>query len=201
MKNIQNTEQKAESLAISRVTVSIFLMLTLALTVYACTSGLPAQSDPLPSPVDEQTPVAAPASDNTALSPSDTAAAEPKPGDNTTLLPQGETKTFEFADLSFRVTNVVSEATRTGTDDMGDQVECPVYLLSTGAELTVIDAAMTDGSLTESGVSHPNWYVYLESGDKIPLTDDMEPLELNEDMTGVINGESSAYVLIFGFAD
>lgn len=120
---------------------------------------------------------------------------------------QGETLTFEYntyfteerAPFSVEITNVLKVETLTGNDDAGNPREYANYVLAPGAQLAVINADMNDGSLTEGGQPHANWSVYKNPGDRIQITIDMEPLEITEDMEGIISNEGYSFILTFEF--
>ena len=149
-----------------------------------------------------------------------TACAKPDPGPSlnetttttlgaTTASPQlqGETKRFQYENLILEITNVASTAMKTTTDDGTEPREYPVYTLYPGAQLIVVNADMTDGSLTESGLPRAHWYVYSDLPDKnsgegdtyIPITDNMPPLTITPDMKSVFTGGGS--VLAFAMYD
>lgn len=120
---------------------------------------------------------------------------------NTPAQTQGETKVFSFNAFSVEITNVSDERKESvaSSDDPLMSFEYVVYECYPGAEITVKNAAMTDSSLTESGQPNPNWHIYLNSGDRIPITEDMKPLKLTEDMEGI--GTEGVIVLAFEFQD
>jgi len=111
---------------------------------------------------------------------------------------QGETKTFHYKNLSLKITNVASEGHKTAVDDEGAPPrEYQSYTLYPGAQLTVIHADMNDGTYFEDGLPHANWHISAENGGRyIPITDDMQPLLITSDMSGVIDSDGGG---ILGF--
>lgn len=138
------------------------------------------------------------APDTASETPSPTEAPTP---DNAAQEQSGETVTFEWEGLKLEVSNVNSQRMESVEfpDDPFMYYEYAVYEINPGAQITVISAGMTDGSLTESGEPRPNWYIYLDSGDRIAIADDMETLEITSDVSGIISGEASVFVLAFEF--
>jgi hypothetical protein len=122
---------------------------------------------------------------------------------STDIQPQtGETKRFEFGEqadhmLILEVTNVASQ--KTGTANDGEIMwEYEIYELYPGATLTVINADMIEGNLTEDGQPHAEWHITDGTGNyenNTPITNDMEPIALTKDMRGIA-GEG-VYVLGF----
>lgn len=118
--------------------------------------------------------------------------------------PIGETELFEYSvnfiderlPFSVELTNVISAERKTATLDDGNQYGFPCYILSPGAKLSVINADMNDGNLTDNGQPYPQWYIET-SGDKIPITEDMTPLEITDDMTGIYS--EGVVILFFEF--
>jgi len=99
--------------------------------------------------------------------------------------PQGETKRFQRNNLILEVTNVAHEETKTGLDHDTDPYDYTVYTIYPGAQITVINADMMDGSLMEDGLSRGRYYVLDSSkglGEEIDeyiwITDDMPPLTI-----------------------
>ena len=120
--------------------------------------------------------------------------------------PKGESKRFQYKDLILEITNVASEEIRTTLDHGTDPYDYTVYTLYPGAWLSVINADMYDGSVTETGLPHGKYYVYDSSkgrGEEIDeyiwITDDMPPLELTPNMTHV--GSEMLTVLRFEMYD
>jgi len=112
---------------------------------------------------------------------------------------QGETKRFQYNKLVLEITNVARAETKTGMDHDTDPYEYTVYTLYPGARLTVINADMLDGSLTESGLpqgqyyifdaskihsEQPEEYVFLEDGMEFTITPDMTHVGI--EMIGIL---------------
>jgi len=121
-------------------------------------------------------------------------------------LPQlGETKRFQYNKLVLEVTNVAYSETKTGLDHGTDPYDYTVYTLYPGARLTVVNADMLDGSLTEDGQPRGRYYVldsskiYSELPEEyVFLTDGMK-LMLTPDMTHV--GTEMVSILRFEWVD
>ena len=197
--------------------MSIFIAILLLFTLSGCDAGNPnpsgsvlpsAISPPLAEPPETTAPAVETDPEDTppsATAGSVTAPADTPPNSAPPTIPKepaptqhsGKTQTFEYSELSLKVTNVASVVTKTGIDDGGYPREYTGYVLLPGAEIIVINADMTDGSLTENGQPHANWSVYLESSERVSITNDMPPLEITSDMVGVFSNESSVYVLTF----
>lgn len=115
----------------------------------------------------------------------------------------GETKTYVYQDLEFEVTNIQSEGTETGIDDGGNERTYTVITYYPGAQLTIIQAGMSDPAYNEDGLPHPQWGVLLEPDGSAGLqetrkiTEDMETLDITTDMSGIYHLESSMYVFRF----
>lgn len=115
----------------------------------------------------------------------------------------GETKTYVYQELEFEVTNIQSEGTETGIDDGGNERTYTVITYYPGAQLSIIQAGMSDPTYSADGLPHPQWGVLWEPDGSVGLqetqkiTDDMETLEITADMVGIYHLESSMYVFRF----
>ena len=114
--------------------------------------------------------------------------------------PAGTTETFTYDQLVLEVSNVCEIRTDTGIYDNGDPYEYPVYVCYPGAMLTIVNAGMSDPAYAEDHLAHPEWGLYdFETDTRIELTDDMEPVALDETTDIVYSLESSTGVLAFEF--
>ena len=114
--------------------------------------------------------------------------------------PTGTTETFTYDQLVLEVSNVCEIRTDTGIYDNGDPYEYPVYVCYPGAMLTIVNAGMSDPAYAEDHLAHPEWGLYdFETDTRIELTDDMEPVALDETTDIVYSLESSTGVLAFEF--
>ena len=99
---------------------------------------------------------------------------------------QGSVLLFQYGGLQLEITNVASASEADGLDHGTDPYSYTIYTLYPGAHLHVIQADMYDGSNTDEGMPYAKWYVCAENGGEyIPITDNMPPLALTLDMTGV----------------
>ena len=111
--------------------------------------------------------------------------------DNPTTTPesptqnQGETKRFQHGELILEISNVAHVETKTALGNGMDSYDYTVYTIYPGARLTVINADMIDGSLTESGLPRGKYYIYDASKtdneqpeEYVYLTDDMPPFTI-----------------------
>ena len=114
--------------------------------------------------------------------------------------PTGTTETFTYDQLVLEISNVCEIRTDTGIYDNGDPYEYPVYVCYPGAMLTIVNAGMSDPAYAEDHLAHPEWGLYdFETDTRIELTDDMEPVALDETTDIVYSLESSTGVLAFEF--
>lgn len=107
-------------------------------------------------------------------------------------------ETYSYHNLEVELTNVKSDRTETMIDDGGSEWKYIVITCYPGAELTIINANMSDPAYSADSKAHPNWGILVDpynSANRIEITDDMQPLELNSDMRGVYSLESHLYVL------
>lgn len=151
---------------------SFALCAILLLAMVVCLSALTGCNYRLPKPEHSESPA------------STTTAAE-----TTTLAePRGETKRFTHNDLVLDITNVLQEEKKRDVEDDGKTTrEYTVYTLAPGAQVTVINADMNDGSFTDSGLPYAKWYVSAKHGaEYIPIVDAMQPFEITSDMAGII---------------
>lgn len=190
---------------LNAIAASILLAAMLMFAISGCDYVPSASDDSLPTPDTEQATPTPLEPTPEISSPTDTqsnTATDTTPQDNNhPAQSQGEIKVFSFNAFSVEITSISDERIETvaSSDDPLMSFEYVVYECYPGAELTVKNADMTEGSLTESGQPNPNWHVYLNSGDKISITDNMETLELTEDMAGI--GTEGVIVLMFEFRD
>lgn len=110
---------------------------------------------------------------------------------------QEKTTVFEHENLLLKITNVILSETLNGIDDGGNTRKYYKYILNPGALITVVEADMTDGNLTENGQPHSNWSILLKSGNRIPITNDIHQVEVKSDVLGIVNNEAGVYVLTF----
>lgn len=112
---------------------------------------------------------------------------------------QGTTETFSYGEMSIEVTNVSETRTETMTDDGGENCEYSVFVCYPGATATILDANMWDGSTYEDGLPHARWgFCTLPNDEKLRITDEMVGTSVDvADMRGVIDLESSIFVLMF----
>ena len=85
-------------------------------------------------------------------------------------------------------------------DDGGNEWKYIVITCYPGAELTVINANMSDPTYSADGKAHPQWGILIDpynTANRIEITDDMQPLELTPDMRGIYSLESHLYVFRF----
>ena len=104
--------------------------------------------------------------------------------------------TFTLEGLKIEVTGVRKTRVESGMDDGGAYYSCPVYILEPGAALTVLAADMFED---EEGVRHGSWALYTAAGEYIHIVDGMEPVTLTPDILGVVDPESSLYMLAFAW--
>jgi hypothetical protein len=86
--------------------------------------------------------------------------------------------------LILEITNVASVDTITQFENDVPR-EITVYTLYPGARLSVINADTYDTINTESGLPYERWYIYLASGESIPITDNMQSSEITLDMMSI----------------
>ncbi len=103
---------------------------------------------------------------------------------------------FTYGNLQLQVAGVRETRTESGYDDGGEYVSCPVYILEPGAVLTVLEADMFEDT---EGARHGDWALYTTAGEYIYIVDDMAPVALTTDILGVVDPESSLYVLAFAW--
>jgi hypothetical protein len=114
--------------------------------------------------------------------------------------PKGETRRYSYHDLEIELTNVKSDRTETMNDDGGNEWKYIVITCYPGAELTVINANMSDPAYSADGKAHPQWGILIDpynTANRIEITDDMQPLGLTTGMRGVYSLESHLYVFRF----
>jgi|WetSurMetagenome_2_1015567.scaffolds.fasta_scaffold281371_2 hypothetical protein len=117
-----------------------------------------------------------------------------------TPAPQGEIKTYAYQNFEFEMTNVKAEATEIIADDAGNDWQYTVITYYPGAQLTVINADMSDPAYAADGQAHPQWGILLDPADptkRIEITDVMQPLTITADMRGIYNLEASLYIFKF----
>ena len=116
--------------------------------------------------------------------------------------PAGTTETFTRGDLVLEVTQVRDVRTESGVYDNGEPYEWTVYTCYPGAELRVIHADMDGLSYGEDHPPLPQWGVCdLETDTRTELTDNMDPIPLDDTVDGVFNLEASVFVLTFEYTD
>ncbi len=106
--------------------------------------------------------------------------------------------TFNLDGLQLEVTGVRKTRIESGMDDGGAYYSCPVYILEPGAALTVLEADMFED---EEGVRRGSWALYTAAGEYIYIVDGMEPVTLTPDILGVVDPESSLYILVFTWTE
>jgi len=117
-------------------------------------------------------------------------------------MPVGTVETFTYGNFVLEISNVCEIRTDTGVFDNGEPYEFPVYICYPGATLRVVNADMSDPTYAEDHQAHPQWGVYnVETDSRMKLTDDMEPIALDETTDAVFNLEASLFVLKFEFAE
>ena len=116
--------------------------------------------------------------------------------------PAGTTETFTRGELVLEVTQVRDVRTESGTYDSGEPYEWTVYTCYPGAELRVLHADMSDPAYAADHLPHPQWGVCdLETDARTELTDNMDPIPLDDTVDGVFNLEASVFVLTFEYMD
>lgn len=111
----------------------------------------------------------------------------------------GTTKTFSYGDLRLTVSNVLEKRTASVFDGMED-CEYEVYVVDSGAVVTILEADMMDGAA--DGMTHADWAFLLNPEDpygdgRLDIVDGMAPVEITPEVFGVFDPESSLYVLAF----
>lgn len=107
-----------------------------------------------------------------------------------------EALSFLAGDMDLAITNVDDILRETMTDDAGNPFEYMVYVCSPGAQVYVQNAGMF---ATEEGL-YPDWAFDHAVQGRIDIVNDMEPLDIDENLIGVYDPESSLYVLKFEIA-
>ncbi|WP_338554649.1 hypothetical protein [Paenibacillus sp. KS-LC4] len=165
-------------------TMVILMTITILMLLVGCkNSNVPAESM-TPSTDSSLTPSSTPTS-TLPQAPSKT----PSPTQN------GETKTFIYGGLKLEVTNVYEVRTESMNDDGGNPREYSVFVCYPNATVTVLTADMSDSNFTADGKSHANWGVFLASGERKDIVDNMDSFNITPDILGIYNLESSNEVL------
>jgi len=161
------------------------MLLMLALFAAGCGAEVTGSGEPVPP---EET------------LPADSAA--PAQPDAADPLPAGTTETFTYGALVLEVSGVCEVRTESKLAEGIQPYEETVYTCSPGAVLTVVSADMSDPAYTEDHTAHPQWGLYdFETDTRTPLTDETEPIPLDETTDMVFSLESSVGVLSFEFAE
>ncbi len=108
-----------------------------------------------------------------------------------------ETLLFSRGDFSVKVTNVAYSGIQNGFDDGLNPREIVVYYVYPDAEISVIDAGMSEilnAQFEDNGV---NWGIYYSSDEVTYIKNEMSPIEITSDLIGIIHLESSSFVLLF----
>lgn len=113
----------------------------------------------------------------------------------------GKTETFIYAGLRLEVTNVQDTRVQSMVDDGGNPWEYKVFICYPGARATILDADMSDASFSADGKPHANWGINLVSDERMKIVDEMDSFEIETDILGIYNLESSLYVLRFEIAE
>lgn len=103
-------------------------------------------------------------------------------------------ETFTYGDLELEITNVTDVRKQVFTDDGGTDVEQMVFTCLPGAQITVVDADMSQPIVEGLGSAHPNWALDLNGG--TDLRDGMAPVLVPDEGCMVYDPESSVGVLL-----
>lgn len=128
---------------------------------------------------------------------------EAQPGlENEEPVAVGMTETFTRGELSLEVSHVKSVRTENKLLEGTEPFEETVFTCYPGATLTIINADMSDPAYAEDHQAHPQWGLYdIETDTRTRLTDETEPILLDETTDAVFNLEASVFVLRFEFTE
>lgn len=114
----------------------------------------------------------------------------------------GTTETFTQGELILEVSQVKSVRTENKLLEGIEPFEETIFTCYPGATLTIINADMSDPAYAEDHQAHPQWGLYdIETDTRTKLTDETEPILLDETTDAVFNLEASVFVLRFEFSE
>lgn len=124
------------------------------------------------------------------------------PGINSESTPQGTTETFTYGNLVIEISNVYAVRTESKLAEGIQPYEETIYTCHPGATLTVVNADMSDPTYTEDHKAHAQWGLYdIETDKRTNLTNEMEPIVLDENADGVLHYEGSIFLLAFEYIE
>ena len=121
-----------------------------------------------------------------------------------TFKPQqtGKKETFTRGNLILEVSGVHEVRTEEKLAEGIEPYQLTTFVCYPNAVLTVIDAGMSNPAYEEDKKPKPQWGVYdFETDGRVKITNETEPMVLDETTDGVFNLEASVMVLIFAFTE
>lgn len=114
----------------------------------------------------------------------------------------GTTEAFTYGELTLEVSHVKSVRTENKLLEGIEPFEETIFTCYPGAALTIMNADMSDPAYAEDHQAHPQWGLYdIETDTRTRLTNETEPILLDETTDAVFNLESSVFVLRFEFTE
>ena len=114
----------------------------------------------------------------------------------------GKTETFTRGNLILEVSGVCEVRTEEKLAEGIEPYQLTIFVCYPNAVLTVVDADMSDPTYTEDKEPKPQWGVYdFETDGRVKLTNETEPMVIDETTDGIFSLESSVIVLAFEFTE
>jgi len=113
---------------------------------------------------------------------------------NNDLAPDKFDQFFQYDGLTLKLTDIKEIKQSIATDDF-ETWEYDIYVVYPGATMSIAN----ENDVAESSVEldYFNLRFFTPTYERIPIVDDMVPVEITDDILGIVDGDANAWIIAF----